>query len=314
MIKREAKKKRLRFFDLKQFIQTNIPLEAFTCYLTEYLTEYLNNTASEKGCEQKTEAFEQHSLLDTDESGFTLLHWAIVHHREDIAGYLLNNTFPAHIRAALLDSSAKDGSTALMMALEYSTLATLEFLLSQGANINKQDNWGYTALIKATEKGLWHTVKCLLRFKPRLDLKTTKGQTALSIAAARQSYQESSSILKLLCNYYDSLVDLPPIVRPVMPSLASGSPLNISSASSMAITPDPICTMRTRHILDHTLNGSLNDPAHASPPARNAVSRGSQIPNIPGAVTPGAISSALEDDHYEEIVDNLNGLAVCRIS
>ncbi|KJV73496.1 ankyrin repeat family protein [Orientia tsutsugamushi str. UT76] len=48
--------------------------------------------------------------------------------------------------STLVNSKYKNGTTALSVALKYKNLPIAEILLSNGANVNAQDNDGHTAL------------------------------------------------------------------------------------------------------------------------------------------------------------------------
>ncbi|KJV71058.1 ankyrin repeat family protein [Orientia tsutsugamushi str. UT76] len=52
----------------------------------------------------------------------------------------------------LVNSKYKDGTTALSVALKYKNLPIAEILLSNGANVNAQDNDGHTALHLVVEQ------------------------------------------------------------------------------------------------------------------------------------------------------------------
>lgn len=85
----------------------------------------------------------------------TALMWASDRGHKDIADYLLSN-------GANVDAKNKYGYTALMMAAVNDKKEMVELLLSRGANINATDEDKSTALMLATERGRATIVQVLL--------------------------------------------------------------------------------------------------------------------------------------------------------
>ena len=77
----------------------------------------------------------------------------------------------------------------------------IPLLLEAGAQIDAQDNDGYTALIWASYKGIEAAVRELLKGNPNLDLKTEYRETALDWAR-KNNYQ---SIVDLLVDHERSV-------------------------------------------------------------------------------------------------------------
>lgn len=77
-----------------------------------------------------------------------------------------------------------DGSNALIKALNgsFTNLKVLKYLISKGANINKADNKGNTALIRAAEYGILEAVKVLVESGANVNLRNNSGYTALEIS------------------------------------------------------------------------------------------------------------------------------------
>lgn len=94
-----------------------------------------------------------------------------------------------HIVNLLISSGADlekidpaDGLTALLKAAKFGLNSTLFNLVESGADINKQDNKGNTALILAVLNRSYDDVKTILSAKPDINLRNTDGKTALDLA------------------------------------------------------------------------------------------------------------------------------------
>ena len=79
-------------------------------------------------------------------------------------------------------SEDKRGNTALIAAVSAKQYATIEYLVSQGANVNKTNSNGNTALHAAIEKGDEVAVKLLLTHNASTEIQTDDGATPLFIA------------------------------------------------------------------------------------------------------------------------------------
>lgn len=100
----------------------------------------------------------------------------------------LRNADAQGVRAYLVDAKAAnvtdaDGVTALMYAAMYADAATLQQLLTRGAQVNAQSQAGLTALLLAL--GDAEKVKVLLAHGAEPNVKTLQGHTALELAAGR---------------------------------------------------------------------------------------------------------------------------------
>jgi ankyrin repeat protein len=94
-----------------------------------------------------------------------------------------------------IDLEDDDGSTPLLLAALYNHKDIVERLLEKGANVNKQDDWGRTALIVSVpnisstsyEYDLAFQVMKVLLTQPNIDvnLKDMDGDSALSLAIRR---------------------------------------------------------------------------------------------------------------------------------
>ena len=84
-----------------------------------------------------------------------------------------------------------------MWASQYGHHTIIPLLLEAGAQIDAQDNGGWTALIKASYNGKEAAVRELLKGNPNLDLKDSDGDTALD-NARNENHQ---SIVDLLVNH-----------------------------------------------------------------------------------------------------------------
>ncbi len=71
---------------------------------------------------------------------------------------------------------------ALIEAARKGDIAKVKTLLAEGAEVNHQDQYGYTALIWAANKGHAEVVKHLLAEGAEVNHKNKKGETALAVA------------------------------------------------------------------------------------------------------------------------------------
>ena len=116
----------------------------------------------------------------------------------------------------------KDGMTPLIAAAsrgERSQNAdVMDLLIEKGANVNKQNNQGETALYVASKNGQKLAVEILLSHKANPNLKTNTGETPL-LAAVRN---EDDEIVDTLLNEYDTVADV------TIPDAKGFTPLEIS--------------------------------------------------------------------------------------
>ncbi len=83
------------------------------------------------------------------------------------------------------DEGVHDNKSCLMLACEHNRAEVVQYLLKQGANMNLQDAWGYTALMLAAQMNSCDAIRLLLQNGVNCDLKNKDGQTALDIAETR---------------------------------------------------------------------------------------------------------------------------------
>lgn len=72
----------------------------------------------------------------------------------------------------------------------------LEYLIQKGANVNVQNENGYTALMNAASHGYIDNIKVLLKYKADASLKNKEGHTALDMAKEKKN----KDIIKILEN------------------------------------------------------------------------------------------------------------------
>ena len=88
---------------------------------------------------------------------------------------------------AQIDSLTDDdgGNTALIIASESGHSGIVKVLLQCGANVDRKNSSGWTALMKASEKGdsKLEIIDLLLRHGAQVDLQSDEGYTALMLAA-----------------------------------------------------------------------------------------------------------------------------------
>ena len=116
---------------------------------------------------------------------------AAFYNRIEIIKLLLN-------ACADLNKQHNAGYTALILATEHNHIEIVKLLLNAGADLNKQNNDGDTALILATYYNKIEIVKLLLNVGADIDKQNNLGYTALIFAA----YRNNREMVKLILDYY----------------------------------------------------------------------------------------------------------------
>ena len=100
-----------------------------------------------------------------------------------------------------VNQSNEKGTTALLRAVDNSSLDIATVLLKAGADVNIADNIGYTPLIMATERGLDSMVSLLLSYGADIEMCAPSGRSVYEIAT-------KESIRRLLSNHRPSKLNL----------------------------------------------------------------------------------------------------------
>lgn len=119
-------------------------------------------------------------LNKTDNSGYTLLHWAAMWNNTNLIQMLIQAGSNPNI-------STTSGKTPLMSASENANNEAIKVLLQLGADIQQQDSGGYTALHYSVlgHKESPKTIDLLLKNHAIINHTSNDGITALMIAANR---------------------------------------------------------------------------------------------------------------------------------
>ncbi|XP_039619512.1 ankyrin repeat domain-containing protein 27 isoform X2 [Polypterus senegalus] len=112
----------------------------------------------------------------SNQDGFTPLHVAALHGRENLVSLLI-----AH--GANINTENAHGATSLHLACQNGNLQAVRYLLGCNAKMNKKDHFGNTPLIHAVLRGDHDTVKVLLESGASLNISNSQGNTALHEAA-----------------------------------------------------------------------------------------------------------------------------------
>ena len=111
--------------------------------------------------------------------GKTLLHWAVIHGRDQSVQELLG-------KGASVDMKADNGSTALAFASRHGHTGIVRVLVAHGASLDVKDSTCETPLMEAVQLGHKRIVQLLLENGARIKLRDNDGQTALHHAATRE--------------------------------------------------------------------------------------------------------------------------------
>jgi len=108
-----------------------------------------------------------------------------------------NNFILAFVFSIFLIISGCASTTPLIKATKAGDSSAVQKLIDAGANINEQDNKGYTALFHAIEYGRSEIVKSLISKGANIEQKDLEGLTPLAYAI---KYDRNADIIKLLIN------------------------------------------------------------------------------------------------------------------
>lgn len=128
-------------------------------------------------------------LNQKDKNGESLLHKVAGYGHLDICKYLISKGIPVDIE--IPDAKA----TPLMMAVSFNNFEVVEYLLSVGANINKQDLNGVSSMHYAVSRNLLKMASLLKSKHADLDLKDKIGRTPLDIAKEKE-FAEIKNLLE----------------------------------------------------------------------------------------------------------------------
>ena len=115
----------------------------------------------------------------------------VFYNNDEIVKLLLN-------AGADIDKQNNNGNTALILASLDNYVEIVELLLNAGADIDKQNNKGNTALFYASKDNNIEIVKLLLNADADIDKQNNNGDTALILSAM----DNNREMVELLLDYY----------------------------------------------------------------------------------------------------------------
>lgn len=124
-----------------------------------------------------------------DVKGWTLFDYAAEKEKRALMNILLKN-------GADINSSDRNGSTALIRSCSSRKRKSTVFLLRNGADIEKQNKYGISALSSACEKNDFQTVELLLKKGAFADSKDEYGNSPLLIACRKRNWRMALSLIK----------------------------------------------------------------------------------------------------------------------
>lgn len=138
-------------------------------------------------------------------SGPNALMNAVINNHHATIRLLLEKGADVHLRDSGFDItitnlgmqelSHQSGRTALDYAHEFSDLKIMRLLLQHGANIDDQDDYGETILIRTAASGNAEKIRFLLAHKAKVNAADKYGRTALMLAA-NSAYRDIITILR----------------------------------------------------------------------------------------------------------------------
>lgn len=131
---------------------------------------------------------EEGSCMETEGEEATPLQRASAQGHLEIIQYLVTN-------GANVNTKNKYGYTALMEAAKSGSLEIVKFLVEKGADVDAKDRYSATALIRAAGQGHLEVVSFLVKKGACVNQRTTHGQSALS-EAAQFDHQKVVQFLK----------------------------------------------------------------------------------------------------------------------
>lgn len=114
-------------------------------------------------------------LNNTDNSGYTALHWACMRAHWDVAKYLIE-------QGADLNLLGGDGGTPINWAVHHDNVDIIKLMVEKGAKLNIRNKWGMTELHTAIWRGCIHVVEYLLDKGSDPMIKTNEGWTGMHYA------------------------------------------------------------------------------------------------------------------------------------
>jgi len=95
-----------------------------------------------------------------------------------------------------VNTTDKDGNTALKWAIYYQHIDVVSFLLNSGADVNPQNKDGHTALMATAYVGFPEATTLVLEKGADINAKDLKGKTALDWAVLRGHEEVKEILLK----------------------------------------------------------------------------------------------------------------------
>ena len=123
-------------------------------------------------------------------SGHGAVTTAVRDNRVDILGELLS-------KRPDLNLETRDGLP-LVRAANSEDITKLQMLLNAGADVNKAESDGHTAIMRACHHGRLGHVRLLLQHGANIDVANKSGETALDIAAKRGHEEVVMAVLETM--------------------------------------------------------------------------------------------------------------------
>ncbi|KAK6180000.1 hypothetical protein SNE40_012227 [Patella caerulea] len=178
------------------------------------------------------------------------------------------------LQGCSLDSATKNNKTLLHYACEYSTLATVRYLIDNGCNLNIEDSWNRTPLFSCcyTTANSVEKIALLVSSGARLDVTDKDSARLLHYSCAFSSYEAVKFLIDNGCNvnnvggkynrtplFYCCVRDSPQAVAKIQLLMDSGAKLDVRDLSNQTVL-HKACQCSTvqvvKYLIDkkHTVN------------------------------------------------------------
>lgn len=146
--------------------------------------EVRNDQPASSKQENISESVRLWRLLNNDDKGFpSVLFITALKYAKQSNDAIDKLPIPSELKTYIIDIKNGLGKKLVSLSQQANQHQNIEFIINAGANINAQDKYGFTALMRAALFGHISLIQLLIKNDASLDLQNIYGQTALFLAA-----------------------------------------------------------------------------------------------------------------------------------